>query len=578
MCCEVFCEGQLGPSVNVVGGAMQPACRRTHLSVNMRRRVSHIATLGLYRPTGERLSAAAARDERRLSMLLIDVVRCSLAVASSPSRLVKRDAMSALLSTARREEIAVVVGLLTGEVRQGRFGVGWSTVLSSDVDAAREPSLTVIDVDEAMSQLAAASGSGSVATRRALLDALWARCTADEQKFLTAVLLGELRQGALDAAVTDAVSHASGVGLAAVRRGAMVSGSLAHVAEAALHDGHDAVAAIDLVAGRAILPMLASPGGTVAECVGTDGGTPVVIDWKLDGARVQVHRVDDDVSIFTRNLNDITDRLPGVVDVVRNLAVTSVVLDGEALMVGNDGRPQRFQDTMASFSSQSPGGSDADSDSNIEMRAYFFDALLVDGRSLLDEPLHVRLDELERVAGRLRVPSLVTSSPDAATEFADAALAAGHEGVVIKDPTAPYGAGRRGSAWRKVKPVKSLDLVVLAAEWGHGRRTGWLSNLHLGARGREADEFVMVGKTFKGLTDEMLRWQTEAFLALETRRTSGTVWLQPKLVVEIALDGAQVSSRYPGGVALRFARVKGYRPDKSPADADTIQAVQALLG
>jgi DNA ligase 1 len=279
-------------------------------------------------------------------MLLNDVVQCSMAVAATRSRLVKRDAMSALLGVAERDEVAVVIGLLTGEVRQGRFGVGWSTVLSSDVTAASEPTLTLHSVDRAMTELAAANGSGSVAVRRVLLDALWARCTRDEQRFLTAVLMGELRQGALDAAVTDAVSHASRVDLALVRRGAMLSGSLAVVAEAALHDGHDAVAAIDLVAGRAILPMLASPGGTIGECFGgtargdaAAGAGQVVIDWKLDGARVQVHRVGDHVSIFTRSLNDITDRLPGVVAVVRSLDVTSVVLDGEALMVGPDGRP-----------------------------------------------------------------------------------------------------------------------------------------------------------------------------------------------------------------------------------------------
>jgi DNA ligase 1 len=523
-------------------------------------------------------------------VLLDDVVHCSLAVAAARSRLVKRDALAALLGAASRDEVAVIVGLLTGEVRQGRFGVGWSAVLSSTVAPATDATLTIDEVDLAMAQLAATNGAGSVAARRALLDALWGRCTADEQRFLTAVLLGELRQGALDAAVTDAVSHASGIDGALVRRGAMLSGSLAFVAEAALHDGHDAVAAIDLVAGRAILPMLASPGGTVAECVGTDEArtdeartvtNSVVIDWKLDGARVQVHRVGNDVTIFTRNLNDITDRLPTVVKVVRSLDVTSVVLDGEALMVDSNGRPRRFQDTMSSFSSDStrPTG-DSIGQQAQSMQVFVFDALLVDGRSLLDEPLHVRLAELERVAGHLRVPSLSTSSPDTATQFANAALAAGHEGVVIKDINSPYAAGRRGRAWRKVKPVKTLDLVVLAAEWGHGRRVGWLSNLHLGARRRdgELDEFVMVGKTFKGLSDELLMWQTEQFVQHESRRSGGTVWMHPHFVVEIALDGVQVSSRYPGGVALRFARVRGYRSDKSPHDADTIDTVQALLG
>jgi DNA ligase 1 len=317
----------------------------------------------------------------------------------------------------------------------------------------------------------------------------------------------------------------------------------------------------------------------------------VCIDWKLDGARVQIHRTSDGgITIVTRNLNDITHRLPGVVAMARSLPVTSCVLDGEVLLVDEHERPMRFQDTMSSFSADDDRNRTAPDSEIVEptigsasgaapsgsLRAYLFDVLAVDDVSLIDEPLSMRLDTLERIAAPHRVPSLVTSSVTEAERFAGAALSAGHEGVVIKDLDAPYAAGRRGSAWRKVKPVRTLDLVVLAAEWGHGRRTGWLSNLHLGARGDEGT-FVMVGKTFKGLTDELLAWQTEQFLSREVRRTHGTVWVRPELVVEIALDGVQASSRYPGGVALRFARVKHYRPDKSPESADHISTLQSWL-
>jgi DNA ligase-1 len=290
------------------------------------------------------------------------------------------------------------------------------------------------------------------------------------------------------------------------------------------------------------------------------------VEWKLDGARIQVHRADDDVRIYTRNLNDITERLPGVVDWARALPVRAVVLDGETIGVDDEARPRAFQDTMSSFGTDAPS----------TLGAYFFDVLHVDGDDLLDHPLTDRLEVVQSLAGERRIPGIVTASPDEAAAFLDAAIGAGHEGVMVKAVDSTYDAGRRGGAWRKVKPVRTLDLVVLAAEWGHGRREGWLSNLHLGARGPDGG-FVMVGKTFKGLTDTLLEWQTRELLARQIGREGIVVHVRPELVVEIALDGVQTSRRYPGGVALRFARVRRYRDDKTADAADPIEVVQALL-
>ncbi len=318
--------------------------------------------------------------------------------------------------------------------------------------------------------------------------------------------------------------------------------------------------------------MLASVAATVDEALAATGAASV--EWKLDGARIQVHRSGDEVRVFTRNLNDVTPRLAVVTEIVRALPCRSVVLDGEAIGIASDGRPRPFQDTMSQFGTEAPG--EVPEVPVIALSGFFFDCLHLDGRDLIDEPLRVRLDALEAVAGDHRVPILITDQPGAAEAFLQDALAAGHEGVMVKALDSPYQAGRRGAAWRKVKPVRTLDLVVLGAEWGHGRRKGWLSNLHLGARD-PAGGFVMVGKTFKGLTDQLLTWQTERLLELESRRDGITVFVRPELVVEIALDGVQASPRYPGGVALRFARVRGYRPDKSAADADTIDAVRAML-
>jgi DNA ligase-1 len=349
----------------------------------------------------------------------------------------------------------------------------------------------------------------------------------------------------------------------------MLTGDLGTAAQLALTDGRGALDAVRLTVGRPVLPMLASTATDVADALSSTGMSSV--EWKLDGARIQAHRDGDHVTLWTRNLNEVTERLPAVVDLLRRLPHDQLVLDGEVMGVDDDGLPHAFQDTISTFARQGPGQPDAGA-----LAIGFFDCLLVDGRDLLDEPLSTRLDVMAGVDGLPRIPGIRTDDPGAAQAVLDEALAAGHEGVMVKALDSPYAAGRRGKSWRKVKPVHTLDLIVLAAEWGSGRRRGWLSNLHLGALDEHGTP-TMVGKTFKGLTDALLTWQTERFLELEDRRDAHTVYVRPELVVEIALDGAQVSTRYPGGVALRFARVRRYRADKDASEADTLGAVRALL-
>ena len=403
--------------------------------------------------------------------------------------------------------------------------------------------------------------------RSALLADLSARLTAEEAAFVRALLTGELRQGALTGLAAEAVAATAGVAATLVRRAAMLSGDLPATARLALTEGEPALRAVRLTVGIPIQPMLASVAADPAEALAATGAASV--EWKLDGVRLQAHRRGDDVRLFTRNLNDVTDRMPSVLDELRALPIESIVLDGEVLGVTEDGLPHAFQDSAGSFGRRSGPGA-------VRLDASWFDVLHLDGRDLIDEPLAVRLDALDGVADLRRIPSERTDDPDVAGRVLDDALATGHEGIVVKSLASTYAAGRRGKQWRKIKPVHTLDLVVLAVEWGSGRRRGLLSNLHLGALGPDGVA-VMVGKTFKGLTDELLTWQTERFLALETHRDGHTVHVRPEQVVEIALDGAQVSTRYPGGVALRFARVRRYRDDKPAAEADTLDAVRALL-
>ena len=491
-------------------------------------------------------------------MDLADLVTATATVAATRARKEKTEVLATLLHTATDDEIAVVVGLLAGDPRQGRIGVGWATVDAIDAEPATRASLTVADLDRLLSTIADARGEGSQGAREALLADFLGRATRAEADFVRRLLIGELRQGANAGIVTEAVAKATEVPAAALRRAVMLSGDLREASAIARRDGRAGLDAVGLELGRPIQPMLASTAPDVATAVAEIGRASV--EWKLDGVRIQVHASGDDVAIWTRNLNDVTDRLPEVVDVVRSLEARALVLDGEVLGIGDDGAPAAFQDTVSNEGAVAP---------------FFFDLLHHDGLDLLDEPLSIRHDRLTTVAGPHRMPGVITDDPGTGEQVLADALEHGHEGVVVKAADSSYHAGRRGTTWRKVKPVHTLDLVVLAVEHGSGRRSGWLSNIHLGARDPDGG-FVMVGKTFKGMTDEMLEWQTRRFRQLRTHEQGRVVHLRPEQVVEIALDGVQRSTRYPGGVALRFARVRRYRDDKHPNEADTIAAVQAL--
>ena len=506
-------------------------------------------------------------------MLLLDVATASMEVGSASSRLSKVARIATLLGDAGREDartVAVVVSWLSGELPQRQIGVGWAA-LRSLPPPTEHPTLTVDGVDAAFTELGGVAGKGSQSRRSELLGAVFGAATDVEQTFLRRLLGGELRQGALQGLMADAVAQAAALPAAAVRRAAMLAGDLPAVAAAALAEGASALDRFTLRAGTPVGPMLAQTATGVEAALEKLGGT-AIFEAKLDGARVQIHRDGDHVSVYTRSLDDVTERLPEVVAAARALPVRTMIADGEAIALRPDGRPDRFQVTASRFGRR--GARDADQ----PLSVFFFDVLHLDGTDLLDAPTRERLEVLDTVvpAGQ-RVERLATSDAVAAQAFLDATLAAGHEGVMAKAPESPYEAGRRGAGWLKVKPVHTLDLVVLAVEWGSGRRTGKLSNIHLGAHDPATGGFVMLGKTFKGMTDEVLAWQTARFLELADGPTDGyVVRVRPEQVVEIAFDGVQGSSRYPGGVALRFARVLRYRDDKGPAEADTIETVRSL--
>ncbi len=490
--------------------------------------------------------------------LLADVVRASSDVSSTSSRSAKIATLADLLKRLEPQEIGVVVGFLSGAIRQGRVGVGWSTVYKIECEPADEPSIEVKEVDRAIDVVQATTGPGSVTQRKQVLSDLLCRATPDEADFIRRLFTGELRQGALAGLMIDAVAKAAGVPGDITRRALMLSGDLPATAEIALTQGEAGLREVGFEIFRPVLPMLASTAENVT--VALNDFEQASVEWKLDGIRIQVHRRGDEVRIYTRNLNEID--LERIAEQIRALDVEQVVLDGEALGFFTDDTPLSFQETVSKGSSP---------------RGFLFDVLHLNGVDLMDEPLATRRAKLHEIAPSLAIPGVVTSDPDEAQETLDAALAAGHEGVVVKDIGSSYIAGRRGKSWRKVKPHRTFDLVVLAAEWGHGRRRGWLSNLHLGARDPQTGTFLMVGKCFKGLTDELLAYQTKELLERETHREGIAVFVRPELVVEIALDGVQRSPRYPGGIALRFARVRRYRPDKLPEDADVIDDLRALL-
>ena len=502
-------------------------------------------------------------------MRFAELAATSAAVAATPGRKAKVELLAGGLRRLAEDDptsVAAGAAYLAGELRQRQTGVGYASLrdLPPPAEAA---TLTVADVDRAFERISAVSGKGSQAERRRLVHELFAAATHDERRMLIGLLSGELRQGALAGLLAEAVARAADLDPATVRRALLLAGDLKQVAAAALTGGRAALAEYALTVGRPLAPMLAQSAATVADAL-ADTGLPAAADVKIDGVRIQVHRDGDKIKIFSRSLDDLTARMPIVVEAVRALPSNTFVLDGEAVGLDEAGRALPFQETSSRAARR---------DGVAVLQPYFFDVLHLDGRDLLDEPATERWAALEQaVPEHMRVARTVLSSVEEAERVFAAAIAAGHEGLVIKSAGAAYDVGRRGSAWVKVKPRHTLDLVVLAAEWGHGRRRGWLSNLHLGARDPRTGGFVVLGKTFKGMTDEMLRWQTERLRQLAVEEGEWVVRVRPELVVEIAFDGVQTSRRYPGGVALRFARVLRYREDKRAEDADTIDAVLAL--
>jgi DNA ligase-1 len=511
-------------------------------------------------------------------MLLAAVVATSQRVAETPRRLEKISLLAALLRQLEPEEVQIAVALLSGSTRQGRIGVGYAALRDAAAaltEAGSETAgLEIREVDRILSELAAVKGAGSDRQKRSLLHSLLSRATAHEQTFLSGLLLGEIRQGALEGIMLEAVAKASGISPERLRRAAMMAGDIARVARSALESGLAGLAPYDIQLFRPVQPMLAQTAEDVGAALADLG--EAALEYKFDGARVQVHRSGGQVAVFSRSLNDVTAAVPEIVEAARALPGAGLILDGEVLSLTPDGRPQPFQVTARRF------GRKLDLDrmrAELPLTPFWFDLLYLNGQSLLDEPQSRRFQTLVELAPpNTLVPHTLTADPQRAGEFLHQALHQGHEGIMAKAAGAVYAAGARGQSWLKIKQAHTLDLVILAAEWGHGRRRGWLSNLHLGARDTEKGGFAMLGKTFKGLTDQMLAWQTAELLKAEIGRDAYTVFVAPQLVAEIAFNEIQVSPHYPSGLALRFARVKRYRPDKSPSDADTFQTVQKLSG
>jgi DNA ligase 1 len=520
------------------------------------------------------------QQARRLSYfagimtLLARVAETSRKVSETSSRLDKTRELATCLRTVEPDEIRIAIAYLSGETCQGKLGVSYASLHAASVAPAMTPSLDLRDVDAAFDEIARIKGKGANERRTDRLRRLFADATAEEHDFLVRLIVGELRQGALRGLMLEAIAAAAQVDVTVIRRAAMSAGGLGEVARAALTEGVSGLSRFTIQLMQPVLPMLSQSAESVDDALEQLG--TAAFEWKLDGARVQIHKNGDDVRIYTRNLNEVTERVPEIVEVVRGSPRSKLILDGEAIALRPDGSPLSFQFTMRRF------GRKLDVESmrgEIPLSVFFFDCLMHDEEPLIDQPAQARFTALESaVPPRTIIPRVVTANGGVAAHFFEEALARGHEGVVAKALDAPYEAGRRGASWIKIKRANTLDLVVLAAEWGHGRRSGWLSNLHLGARDPATGEFVMLGKTFKGLTDAMLEWQTGEF---QKRRLAPTddgwvVPVRPELVVEIAFNEIQESSQYPGGLALRFARVKGYRPDKRPEEADTIDTARRM--
>ena len=506
--------------------------------------------------------------------LLADLVATSHRVAAFPGRLNKVRELASFLEALPASDIEIAVNYLSGEIPQGKIGIAYKPLhAAAATPAAGEPLLSLTEVDRSLGAIAGLRGTGSTVLRAQALNALFARATPAEQQFLLRLLAGELRQGALAGIMIEAIAAAADVPAPRVRQAAMYSNGLGPVARVALLDGAHALSAFQLELFKPASPMLAQTAADPAEALKELGGE-AAFEWKMDGARIQVHKVADEVRIYTRSLNDVTAAVPEIVEAVREFPAHTLILDGEAIAFDARGRPHPFQITMRRF------GRKLNVDAmraDLPIRGFFFDCLHFQGQSIVDKPTRERFDALaEIVPASMRVPRRVTAVPSEAAAFYNAAIDAGHEGLMAKALDAPYEAGNRGAGWLKIKRAHTLDLVVLAAEWGHGRRAGKLSNLHLGALDPATGGYVMLGKTFKGLTDATLAWQTTQLLARETHRDQWTVYVRPELVVEIAFSDLQLSTRYPGGLALRLARVKRYRDDKRVEEADTMESVRRI--
>jgi DNA ligase-1 len=507
-------------------------------------------------------------------ILLAAVAGTSERVGATSGRLSKIRELAGLLASLEPEEIGIVTHYLSGEIAQGRIGIGYATLQAAAAQqGAERATLTVSDVDRRLTELARTRGAGSAIRRRHLLSELFALATPAEQSFLLRLLAGELRQGALQGVMLEAIAAAAKVPVSQVRRAAMYAKNLGAVAHTALAQGAAALGQFQLELFSPIAPMLAQTAADVGAALRELGGE-VALEWKLDGARIQLHKQHGEIRVFSRGLNEVTSAVPEIVELARTFAADVLVLDGEAIALDASGRPHPFQITMRRFGRKL---NVAALRGELPLQAFFFDCLRIGHQSIADRAARERFEALAAaVPAAAQVPRLIRPSEPQARGFYDAALAAGHEGVMAKSLDAPYEAGNRGASWLKIKRAHTLDLVVLAAEWGHGRRSGKLSNLHLGARDPSTGAYVMLGKTFKGLTDAMLDWQTREFLSHETHRDQWTVYLRPELVVEVAFSDLQASSRYPGGLALRLARVKRYREDKRAEDADTMDTVRRI--
>jgi DNA ligase-1 len=504
---------------------------------------------------------------------LAAVVDTSRHVAESRGRRDKIALLAALLAATPPDQVALAAAYLCGAVPQQKLGLGWASLQAAATgSAAASPEIDLSEVDAVLGRIAGTSGKGSAEIRQRLLRELFARLTLEEQRFLFGLVMGELRQGALEALVIEAVARAADLPAGDVRRAVMMAGDVSRVAEAALTEGSAGLARFAVRLFRPVLPMLAGTAESEEEMLAELG--EAALEWKLDGARVQIHKAGEEVRVYSRRLNEVTPAVPELVEAVLRLPARELILEGEAIALRPDGTPHPFQTTMTRFGRKLEVERVRET---VPLTLFLFDLLYLDGISLMDEPLARRSAALaQAVPASLLVARLVTGSVEEARAFLAESLRRGHEGIMAKALDAPYEAGRRGRRWLKLKPVRTLDLVVLAAEWGHGRRRGWLSNLHLGARDTERGGFVMLGKTFKGMTDEMLAWQTVRLQELEQSRDGHTVYVRPELVVEVAFNDLQSSPQYPGGLALRFARVKGYRPDKTADEADTLATLREI--